>query len=116
MQATCGWLRKEENSPVWEAWVPVEKFTCDVGHYVVDATSCAPCLAGSASVGGTSTACMQCSAGAIPLSLQHSRTLTHMDRILRRNERRIVLRASGMQLRYQCVGLADCLPSIQAVH
>ncbi len=106
MQATCAWLRKEENSPVWEAWVPVEKFTCDVGHYVVDATSCAPCLAGSASVGGTSTACMQCSAGAIPLSLQHSRTLTHMDRILRCNERRIVLarqrHAAPISVRWAC--------------
>ena len=64
MQATCGWLRYERNAAVWKAWVPAEKLTCDVGHYVADATSCAPCLAGSASAGGTATACVQCSAGA----------------------------------------------------
>ncbi len=65
MEATCAWLREEKNVAVWAAWVPAEKFTCDAGHYVVDATSCAPCPAGSASVGGTATACVQCSAGTL---------------------------------------------------
>jgi hypothetical protein len=69
MRATCAWLRREENAAVWEAWVPVQAFACDVGHYVVDATGCALCPAGSASVGGASTSCMQCLAGARPLSL-----------------------------------------------
>jgi ABC-type proline/glycine betaine transport system substrate-binding protein len=66
MQAVCSWMREEENTAVWEAWVPVEKVACDAGHYAVDETSCAPCPAGSASVGGTATSCMQCSAGAKP--------------------------------------------------
>ena len=64
MQAACAWMRQEANVAVWQPWIPVEKFTCDVGHYVVNGTSCAPCPPGSASVDGTGTACVQCSAGA----------------------------------------------------
>jgi hypothetical protein len=68
MGAVCSWMRQEENVAVWQAWVPLEKLTCDVGHYAVNGTSCAPCPPGSASVGGTATACVQCSAGAAPPS------------------------------------------------
>ena len=69
MGAVCTWMRQEANVAVWQHWIPVEKFTCDVGHYVVNGTSCAPCPPGSASVDGTATACVQCSAGAAPPSL-----------------------------------------------
>jgi glycine betaine/proline transport system substrate-binding protein len=64
MQASCGWVRNGKNTAVWEAWLPREKLVCDAGHYAVDATSCAPCPPGSASIGGAATACVQCSAGA----------------------------------------------------
>ena len=63
MQSACAWLRKKENAAVWRAWLPAEKHACDVGHYVVNQTSCAPCPAGSGSVGGTASVCVQCSPG-----------------------------------------------------
>ena len=66
MEAVCAWMRKEENSAVWKAWLPVEKHTCDVGHYAADDTSCAPCSPGSASIGGAAPACIQCLPGAKP--------------------------------------------------
>jgi hypothetical protein len=68
MQAVCAWMRQEENAALWQAWVPAEKHTCEAGHYAVDATSCAPCMPGSSSIGGTATACLECSAGARPLA------------------------------------------------
>ncbi len=63
MQATCAWIRKEENAAVWGAWLPVAKLACDPGNYAVDKSSCAPCPAGSASVGGAVSTCTSCSAG-----------------------------------------------------
>jgi hypothetical protein len=63
MQAACSWLRETENMAVWEAWVPVEKFACDPGHYALDAASCAACPPGSTSIGGMVTACVPCLAG-----------------------------------------------------
>ena len=63
MQATCAWMQKEENAAVWGAWLPVAKLACDPGNYAVDASSCVPCPAGSASVGGAVSACTSCSAG-----------------------------------------------------
>ena len=66
MQASCAWMRQEENLAVWQAWQPVEKATCDVGHYVVNDTSCAPCSPGLASFDVEATACEKCSAGAAP--------------------------------------------------
>jgi hypothetical protein len=63
MQATCAWMRKEENAAVWEAWLPVATLACDPGNYAVDESSCAPCPAGSASVGGAVSTCTSCSAG-----------------------------------------------------
>ena len=68
MHAVCSWIRKER--VVWQAWLPAEKVSCDIGNYVVNQTSCAPCPPGSTSVGGpTTTACMRCPAGARPLSV-----------------------------------------------
>ena len=66
MQASCAWMRQEENLAVWQAWLPVERVTCDVGHYVANDTSCEPCPPGSASVDVEATACVHCSAGATP--------------------------------------------------
>jgi ABC-type proline/glycine betaine transport system substrate-binding protein len=66
MQASCAWMRQEENLVIWEAWQPVEKASCDVGHYVANDTSCAPCPPGSASVDVEATACVKCAAGATP--------------------------------------------------
>ena len=43
--------------------VPFAWLSCQVGAYLVQQSRCTPCLPGSASVGGTVTACMQCSAG-----------------------------------------------------
>jgi ABC-type proline/glycine betaine transport system substrate-binding protein len=63
MQATCAWMQKEENAAVWGAWLPVAKLACDPGNYAVDESSCAPCPAGSASVGGAVSTCTSCSAG-----------------------------------------------------
>jgi hypothetical protein len=63
MQATCAWMQKEENAAVWTAWVPVATLACDPGNYAVDESSCAPCPAGSASVGGAVSTCTSCSAG-----------------------------------------------------
>jgi hypothetical protein len=63
MQATCAWMQKEENAAVWSAWVPVARLACDPGNYAVDESSCAPCPAGSASVGGAVSTCTSCSAG-----------------------------------------------------
>ena len=63
MQAACTWMRTEENAAVWGAWLPVTKCACDPGNYVVDESSCAPCPAGSASVGGAMSTCTSCSAG-----------------------------------------------------
>jgi hypothetical protein len=63
MQAACTWMRTEENAAVWKAWVPVTKLACDPGNYAVDESSCAPCPAGSASVGGVVSTCTSCSAG-----------------------------------------------------
>jgi glycine betaine/proline transport system substrate-binding protein len=63
MQATCAWMRKEENVAVWEALLPVSKLYCDPGNYAMDESSCAPCPAGSASVGGAVSKCTSCSAG-----------------------------------------------------
>jgi hypothetical protein len=63
MQATCAWMRKEENAAVWGAWFPVATLACDPGNYAVDESSCAPCPTGSASVGGAVSACTSCSAG-----------------------------------------------------
>jgi hypothetical protein len=63
MQATCAWMQKEENAAVWGAWLPVATLACDPGNYVVEESSCAPCLAGSASVGGAVSTCTSCSAG-----------------------------------------------------
>jgi hypothetical protein len=63
MQATCAWMRKEENAAVWTAWFPVATLACDPGNYAVDESSCAPCPAGSASVGGAVSTCTSCSAG-----------------------------------------------------
>jgi ABC-type proline/glycine betaine transport system substrate-binding protein len=63
MQATCAWMRKEENALVWGAWLPVAQLACDPGSYAVDESSCVPCPAGSASVGGAVSTCTSCSAG-----------------------------------------------------
>jgi hypothetical protein len=63
MQATCAWMQKEENAAVWTAWVPVARLACDPGNYAVDESSCAPCPAGSASVGGAVSTCTLCSSG-----------------------------------------------------
>ena len=64
MQAVCLWMRDEDNEAIWKAWIPAEQHTCDAGQYAVDDTNCAPCPAGSGSVGGAGAACVQCSAGA----------------------------------------------------
>jgi hypothetical protein len=64
MQVSCGWVRNGTNTALWEAWLPRKILLCDAGHYAMDATSCAPCPPGSASIGGAATACVQCSAGA----------------------------------------------------
>ncbi len=63
MQAACRWMRTEENVALWEAWLPVTKLACDPGNYVLNESSCAPCPAGSASVGGSVSTCTSCSAG-----------------------------------------------------
>jgi hypothetical protein len=63
MQAACAWMQKEENAALWGAWLPVAKLACDPGNYAVDESSCAPCPAGSASVGGAVSTCTSCSAG-----------------------------------------------------
>jgi hypothetical protein len=63
MQATCAWMQKEENAAVWTAWLPVARLACDPGNYAVDESSCAPCSAGSASVGGAVSLCTSCTAG-----------------------------------------------------
>jgi ABC-type proline/glycine betaine transport system substrate-binding protein len=63
MQATCAWMQKEENAAVWTAWLPVAKLACGPGNYAVDESNCAPCPAGSASVGGAVSTCTSCSAG-----------------------------------------------------
>ena len=63
MQATCVWMQKEENAAVWTAWMPVATLACDPGNYAVDESSCAPCPAGSATVGGAASTCTSCSAG-----------------------------------------------------
>ncbi len=63
MQATCTWMHKEENAAVWGAWLPVAKLACAPGNYAVDESSCAPCPAGSASVGGAASTCTSCTAG-----------------------------------------------------
>ena len=63
MQAACDWMRKDENIGVWQAWLPTEKHSCDAGYYALDEMSCALCPAGSGSIGGTDTACVQCSPG-----------------------------------------------------
>ena len=63
MQATCAWMRKEENAAVWTAWFPVATLACGPGNYAVDESSCAPCPAGSASVGGAISTCTSCTAG-----------------------------------------------------
>ena len=63
MQATCAWMQKEENAAVWTAWLPVATLACDPGNYAVDESSCAPCPAGSASVGGAIRTCTSCTAG-----------------------------------------------------
>ena len=64
MEAACTWMQKEENKGAWNAWIPLEQHSCDVGNYAVNETSCAPCPPGSGSVGGAATACRQCTAGA----------------------------------------------------
>ena len=43
--------------------VPFAWLSCQVGAYLVQQSRCTPCPPGSASVGGTVTACVQCSAG-----------------------------------------------------
>ena len=63
MQATCAWMQKEESAAVWTAWLPVATLACDPGNYAVDESSCAPCPAGSASVGGAVSLCTSCTAG-----------------------------------------------------
>ena len=63
MLAACAWLRAEENAAIWQAWVPDEILICAPGYYVANTTSCESCPAGSASIGGAVTACVQCSAG-----------------------------------------------------
>ena len=73
MHAVCSWIRKE--SVVWQAWLPSEKGSCDIGNYVVNETSCAPCSPGSTSVGGPTTTCKRCPAGARP-RLRTAVTLT----------------------------------------
>ena len=72
MQASCAWMRQEENLVVWQAWLPVQKTSCDVGHYVANDTSCEPCSPGSASFDVEATACVHCSAGATPPPLHVS--------------------------------------------
>ena len=72
VHAACTWMRREENVALWEAWLPAE--TCEPGNYFSNATSCAPCPAGSSSIGGAATACVQCSAGARLLSTQLGRS------------------------------------------
>ena len=66
MHAVCSWMRKQ--SDVWQAWLPAEKGSCDIGNYAINEKSCAPCPPGSTSVGGPATACIQCPAGARPPS------------------------------------------------
>jgi hypothetical protein len=66
MQATCAWLRKEENVAVWGAWIPIVKLACDPGNYLLNESSCVLCPAGSSSVGGAVSTCTSCSAGRDP--------------------------------------------------
>ena len=74
VQAACEWMRKEENAVVWEAFLPVSALSCDPGNYAVDESSCAPCPAGSASVGGAVSSCTSCSAGTLAEACSHPRT------------------------------------------
>ena len=67
MQAACSWMRREESSTVWPAWLPAKKLTCSAGNYAADNTSCVPCPPGSGSAGGAGATCVQCSAGVSPL-------------------------------------------------
>ena len=67
MQAACSWMRREESSAVWPAWLPAKKLTCSAGNYAADNTSCVPCPPGSGSAGGAGATCVQCSAGVSPL-------------------------------------------------
>jgi hypothetical protein len=62
MEAACTWMRQDANAALWHGWFPT--FACEVGLYAVDKANCVPCPAGSSSVGGAVTACVQCSAGA----------------------------------------------------
>jgi ABC-type proline/glycine betaine transport system substrate-binding protein len=63
MQATCTWMRAKENAALWEAWVPVTELACAPGNYAANESSCAPCQAGSASIGGSVSTCTSCAAG-----------------------------------------------------
>ncbi len=63
MQAACTWMRKDENAAVWGTWLPATKLACNPGNYVVNQSSCVPCPAGSASIGGSVSTCTSCSAG-----------------------------------------------------
>lgn len=66
LQAACTWMRSAENTALWGAWIPLAKIICEAGQYVATNSTCLPCAAGSASIGGTVTQCVQCSAGARP--------------------------------------------------
>jgi hypothetical protein len=66
MEAACAWIRQEENAAALGTWlsVPVAGAEgCVAGNYALNATSCEPCLPGSASIGGVAAKCVQCSAG-----------------------------------------------------
>jgi hypothetical protein len=63
LQATCAWLRTPSNTDRWRRWLESD-FTCPVGHYLANETSCELCPKGSGSLGGSLTKCTQCAAGA----------------------------------------------------
>jgi hypothetical protein len=47
--------------------LPISWLSCEVGAYIVEQSFCQPCGAGWVSVGGTLTACLECSAGMRPV-------------------------------------------------
>ena len=67
IQASCAWLRNEQNRATWQAWLP--PFSCQVGEFVVDADEryperCQRCPKGFSSARGLK--CTPCAAGTAP--------------------------------------------------
>ena len=67
-EASCEWLKQDENRRIWSDWLPIGTITCKPGYFMggsMETQECKICEPGFFSKGGRVTKCQACGQGAV---------------------------------------------------